>query len=592
MPPIHPPSRSLLPEPEGVGDMGEGRETLVASLNRAVGGLSRILLPAVSALLLSSALLSVVPTISAEPGVKNAWTVYGGGCPSGCSGHGQCVGAKQDGLMDKFGHECKCHSGYTGTACTLRVCPAGRAWADVPTAAQTAHADDVECSGFGHCDRATGKCACRDGFEGNACQRTSCPKGDNSMTIGEKCSGHGQCMTIREASQTIDYKYNLFKSVDYSNWDADKIQGCVCEQGWGGYDCSEKQCPWGPDPETTWLDEIQVLDCKCESNCQGWITLNYLGESTRLIPYNAAASLVEDELERLNMITDVRVKTYGSEKGVCGPNGAATTIQFLRDNYKLRDYQNITVNATRLSGTNVAAAMYRSGQKSVYETTVSSQKSTKVMMECSGRGTCNPGNKNDGTCVCYPGYGTTSDGRGNKATEEFNYKDCGSIRTDFNWTGITCPYVAPQWGGSQSICGTKHNACNAQKQCNCTHGYEGGACEWLTCSRGKAWFDEAVSPTRAHQLAPCSNAGTCSRKTGACTCGGLYEGNVCSQMKCALNDTYVCGDKGVCMTMNKLATYSTTNGEYNSATYASSDTTWDANKIQACYCRKSMAGNR
>ena len=60
---------------------------------------------------------------------------------------------------------------------------------------------------------------------------------------------------------------------------------------------------------------------------------------------------------------------------------------------------------------------------------------------------------------------------------------------------------------------------------------------------------------------------------------------------CAKNDSYVCGDKGVCMTMNKIATYSTTDGEYNDATYTLADTTWDANKIQACYCRKSMSGN-
>ena len=127
------------------------------------------------------------------------------------------------------------------------------------------------------------------------------------------------------------------------------------------------------------------------------------------------------------------------------------------------------------------------GQSSAYVSTVISVKSTKQMMECSGRGTCNPFGKNNGECMCYPGYGPSSDGQGGLPDDDWNIRDCGSMRTDFNWTGITCPYVAPQWGGSQSICGSKHTACNAQKQCNCSYGYEGGACEWLTCSRGKAW---------------------------------------------------------------------------------------------------------
>ena len=400
------------------------------------------------------------------------------------------------------------------------------------------------------------------------------------------------CLTMAEASKTIDYAFNLFTSVDYTNWDKDMIQGCVCEDGWEGHGCSQRSCPWGPDPRVGGKDEVQVLDCKCESNCQGWITLTYLGETTNLIPYSASASFVEEELEKLSSIIDVRVTTHGSEKGVCGPNGAATAIQFLRDKYKLRDYKNITVDTTKFTGTNAAASMKYSGQNSGYVTSVSSVKNTKQKLECSGRGTCNPNGKNDGKCNCYPGYGPASDMRGGAPEVDNNYLDCGSIRTDFNWTGITCPYVAPQWGGSQSICGDKAHSCNLNTlACNCTHGYEGGACEWLTCSRGKAWFDVAESPTRAHQLAPCSNAGQCNRKTGQCTCDPLFEGSVCSQMACARNDSYVCGDKGVCMTMNKLATYSTTNGEYNDATYTSSDTTWDSNKMQACYCRKSMSAN-
>jgi hypothetical protein len=50
------------------------------------------------------------------------------------------------------------------------TCPADKAWVDVPTAASVAHAL-AECSNQGVCDRATGKCICFEGFEGDGCQR-------------------------------------------------------------------------------------------------------------------------------------------------------------------------------------------------------------------------------------------------------------------------------------------------------------------------------------------------------------------------------------------------------------------------------------
>ena len=37
---------------------------------------------------------------------------------------------------------------------------------------------------------------------------------------------------------------------DYLNWDADAIQGCFCDWGYGGPDCSLKLCPRGDDPIT------------------------------------------------------------------------------------------------------------------------------------------------------------------------------------------------------------------------------------------------------------------------------------------------------------------------------------------------------
>jgi hypothetical protein len=31
---------------------------------------------------------------------------------------------------------------------------------------------------------------------------------------------------------------------------AHTVQGCVCDEGWAGYDCSQRQCPRGDDVDT------------------------------------------------------------------------------------------------------------------------------------------------------------------------------------------------------------------------------------------------------------------------------------------------------------------------------------------------------
>jgi len=131
-------------------------------------------------------------------------------CPSGCSGHGTC-GARD---------ACDCYDNWMGGDCSQRVCPFGLAFVDTPagdldhsgsvtnanllTQSSNAYTNELwqgtgsdeahfytECSGKGVCDRASGECACYDGFTGSSCQRTNCPS---------DCSGHGQCFTLREIS--------------------------------------------------------------------------------------------------------------------------------------------------------------------------------------------------------------------------------------------------------------------------------------------------------------------------------------------------------------------------------------------------------
>lgn len=99
----------------------------------------------------------------------------------------------------------------------------------------TAH-EYRECSNKGLCDRSTGLCSCFEGYEGNACQRASCPSTPTGI-----CSGHGTCKTIKElAADDFDNQYKL--------WDEYTTMGCTCDPGYFGPDCSYRNCKFGFDP--------------------------------------------------------------------------------------------------------------------------------------------------------------------------------------------------------------------------------------------------------------------------------------------------------------------------------------------------------
>merc|ERR1711998_289039 len=128
-------------------------------------------------------------------------------------------------------------------------------------AENTAHAS-AECSNQGLCDSATGVCQCFDGFEGDACQRMSCPN---------DCSGHGRCLSLKEmaimdeALPLTNSTYQYEGDETTTTWDEDMIYGCVCDSSWSvglksgqrqtpewfQHDCSLRHCPTGDDPRTS-----------------------------------------------------------------------------------------------------------------------------------------------------------------------------------------------------------------------------------------------------------------------------------------------------------------------------------------------------
>jgi hypothetical protein len=102
----------------------------------------------------------------------------------------------------------------------------------------------LECSNRGLCDRVTGQCKCSVGYDGEACQRTTCKN---------SCSGHGICQDEQHFATDGGNTYALATGTTIEDaylgpYDARKQMGCKCDDGFRGFDCSLQECPSGTDP--------------------------------------------------------------------------------------------------------------------------------------------------------------------------------------------------------------------------------------------------------------------------------------------------------------------------------------------------------
>ena len=497
-------------------------------------------------------------------------------CPNYCSNNGYC--------SDKLSWKCVCDDGFTGPDCSERLCPAGKAWADYATDNETAHRNDVECSGFGICDRMTGLCQCRLGFEGTACERLACPKSENIDGTKHECGAHGRCISMSEAAEQIDF-YALWREDSYAGWDKDMVFGCVCDPGYEGFDCSNRVCPLGDDPVTDGLDEIQLIDCACGDgwvdptdrsvwgSCNGSLSLKFRGQVTRPIDHDANALLVQRRLLELSTIQDVTVSfSLGPGSSLCRPTslGGQTALVTFRRPYG--DVETLDfVDASKA----LDVAVFKGGAASQLHPKNVSRTGTKENVECSDRGTCL---RDSGTCSCYKGF-SSSDGRGGMGT----LGDCGY----YNGTLSRCPIVVPIWGNENLECsGVAYNCSGAPHfKCNCSAGYSGAACEFKDCPLARSWFDEALDGHGHKNRSTCSGRGLCDQETGLCACdatNSLFEGDACQRFTCPTNDSQTCGPYGECQTMAKRARRSRNEkGELMKTVYTKE---WDAQKIRTCGC--------
>ena len=203
-------------------------------------------------------------------------TLVGGQRNIPCGGHG---------YTNVTTGQCSCVNGFYGYDCQLRYCPFGTSWYSDPKQNHKREMPLVECSNMGVCNTATGECVCRSGFDGRGCERLACfASGSDSVSFLETaslatfpiaditvegyidlaqttggfslplssatsninlvpgsgvdsvslrpCGGRGLCRSMREFAAMFDGVHSLRPPLTYSNWDADKIHGCLCDSGW------------------------------------------------------------------------------------------------------------------------------------------------------------------------------------------------------------------------------------------------------------------------------------------------------------------------------------------------------------------------
>lgn len=148
----------------------------------------------------------------------------------------------RNGICNKYSI-CECFNGFIGPECSLRSCATGSTIAAIAdtTNSSSFHSSKIVCSNKGSCNHETGLCECFTGFTGLNCGKMSCMN---------NCNNHGTCVNLQMAAKDNN-GYHFNRTTVYNQWDSELFQGCNCDVGWSGSDCSERACPYGPDPRIT-----------------------------------------------------------------------------------------------------------------------------------------------------------------------------------------------------------------------------------------------------------------------------------------------------------------------------------------------------
>ncbi|KAK1744798.1 calcium-binding epidermal growth factor-like domain-containing protein [Skeletonema marinoi] len=435
-------------------------------------------------------------------------------CPNSCSGNGKCTTPWA---------VCTCFDGFTGADCSMRTCPRGKAISDAASANDSAH-HEAECSNRGSCNRSTGQCKCDNMFEGSACERFMCPN---------DCSGRGRCVSAKALARLQDpgelrnscTSTDICKDVDcterdysacmstytYETWEADNWYGCLCDDGYSGYDYF------------------------------GTFTLSFGKKTTSPISVDASVSHVMDAINALSSL-----------------DGQQPKVQYLGlsasfDSRWKAPWPNVWLETPLITSQKVVT-----GDK---ESDVWHLQLLDEWLTSDGYG--NAGTRGD---CGYRESGTTSSCPGEPAclghgvcSGPPNYRcECEQGRSGPDCALIDCP-MGKSWFSFPTADNTAHDLkecsdiglCDrASGQCECAEGFVGGACQYMTCANDCNGHGECVSMSTLAQnnlvngvLTPFTYGTNPndpltwdSDQIFGCLCSEGYHGNQCELRSCPFGD--------------------------------------------------------
>ena len=111
-----------------------------------------------------------------------------------------------------------------------------------------------------------------------------------------------------------------------------KIQQCICDEQWQGYDCSQRKCPYGIDPltlpspttPTSIIANVYNIQCQATS---GYFSIYLFNRYTQPIPYNANIAYFKYALESLESVG--RVYIVNDSGQICGNSEVIMTSLIL-----------------------------------------------------------------------------------------------------------------------------------------------------------------------------------------------------------------------------------------------------------------------
>lgn len=310
------------------------------------------------------------------------------------------------------------------------------------------------------------------------------------------------------AATTLNSKSQRIR---YDNvWDADKIYGCICDEGYDGYDCSISICPSGDDPLTPGGEqEKQLLHCNAT---EGKFVLFFDKKMSKTIDVRATKLETKAAIESIPMLGHVSL-VFSNGNSVCSEvTKNIVSITFMDKFGPLPPLVPVTIDLNDGAAIEIGSEDTDKLMTDDFGNIFEAVKGSKENDECSNRGICDEGT---GVCRCFDinnDIYAGSDGYGGPGPRG----DCGFPVA----TIADCP-------GEPTCSG--HGICNTEtKRCVCENSFTGGDCSLRLCPFGWSWFSYPSEPDVGHdEWSQCSNIGKCDRNTGECECNHGFFGSAC-----------------------------------------------------------------